>query len=83
MESEQNQIYQLEHQQYAIARMIALGATDQEIGEYLNISTYTVRSEINKIMDFLNADNRPHVAYLVGLRQGRESLPGNGNANHY
>ena len=75
--SQENYIYQLKERQDAIARMIALGATDKEISEALNISVFTVRSEINTIMETLNAKNRAHIAYFVGLRQGREWLPEN------
>jgi len=70
--AQKNRIDQLKHRRNAIARMIALGATDKEISEHLNVSTFTVRADINKLMEELNAKNRAHVAYLVGLRQGRK-----------
>ena len=72
---QEDRIYQLKHRQDAIARMIALGATDKEISERLSVSTFTVRAEINTMMDILDAKNRAQIAFYVGLRQGREWLP--------
>ena len=74
---QENRIEQLKPRQDAIARMIALGATDKEISESLSVSPYTVRAEINAIHKILHTKNRAHIAYFVGIHQGRQSLVGN------
>jgi DNA-binding CsgD family transcriptional regulator len=52
--------------------MLPQGATDRDLVEALNCSIYTVRAEIDKIMEKLGASNRAHIAFFVGVQQGVE-----------
>ena len=61
---------ELTSRQLQIAVMLSQGATDRDIVEALNCSTYTVRAEIDKIMEKLGAKNRAHIAFFVGVQQG-------------
>ena len=61
---------QLTQRQLAIADMISQGASDQDIVEALGWSKHTVRAEITKIMEKLEANNRAHIAFFVGFQQG-------------
>jgi len=63
---------ELTGRQLKIALLIAQGSTDRDIAEVLGCSVATVRSEINQITSKLLANNRAHIAYLVGLRHGVE-----------
>ena len=63
---------ELTGRQLKIALLIAQGSTDQDIADVLGCSVATVRSEINQIVSKLEANNRAHIAYFVGLRHGVE-----------
>ena len=63
---------ELTGRQLKIALLIAQGSTDRAIAEVVGCSVATVRSEINQITSKLEANNRAHIAYLVGLRHGVE-----------
>jgi DNA-binding NarL/FixJ family response regulator len=63
---------ELTQRQMKVAVMISQGSTDRDIMQNLHCSIYTVRSEIEQIIDKLGANNRAHIAYFVGLRQGIE-----------
>jgi DNA-binding NarL/FixJ family response regulator len=63
---------ELTQRQMKVALMISQGSTDRDIMQQLLCSIYTVRSEIEQIIDKLGANNRAHIAYFVGLRQGIE-----------
>lgn len=63
---------ELTQRQMKVAVMISQGSTDRDIMQHLHCSIYTVRSEIEQIIDKLGANNRAHIAYFVGLRQGIE-----------
>jgi len=65
-------IRELTQRQKQVALMISQGETDRGIMQQLQCSIYTVRSEIEQIIDKLGANNRAHIAYFVGLRQGIE-----------
>jgi DNA-binding CsgD family transcriptional regulator len=63
---------ELTQRQIRVAVMISQGATDRDIMQNMQCSIYTVRSEIDQIIDKLGANNRAHIAYFVGLWQGLE-----------
>ena len=63
---------ELTNRQLQIAVILSQGATDRDLVEALNCSIYTVRAEIDKIMEKLGASNRAHIAFFVGVQQGVE-----------
>ena len=71
----------LTQRQLAISVMLSQGATDRDIVETLNCSTYTVRAEIDKIMEKLAAKNRAHIAFFVGVQQGIDWFREHGSSN--
>ncbi|MBP3924084.1 response regulator transcription factor [bacterium] len=54
-----------------IAKLMILGYTNREIAKKLFISHYTVRGHVCIILDKLEAKNRTHAAYLIGLKQNK------------
>lgn len=51
-----------------ICKLLVLGKSNIEIGEILNISHYTVKWYIPKLLKKFNADNRTHLAYILGRK---------------
>ena len=51
-----------------ICKLLVLGKSNIEIGEILNISYYTVKWYIHKLLKKFNADNRTHLAYILGRK---------------
>ena len=52
-----------------VARLVAMGATNQEIAEKLFISTSTVKTHINSIFNRLNLKNRTQLAIYAALSE--------------
>lgn len=49
-----------------VARMVARGATNRDVADWLSISTKTVEAHLSRIYRKLDVRSRAGVAYLVG-----------------
>ena len=49
-----------------VARLVARGASNREVGDWLSLSTKTVESHLSRIYRKLGVRSRADVAYLVG-----------------
>lgn len=67
---------QLTDREAAILRLLAHGASNQEIAEHLNVSEKTVRNRLSEIFSKLRINNRTQAA-LYALREGIASLQKN------
>jgi DNA-binding NarL/FixJ family response regulator len=69
----QHQLTELSEREADILRLLAQGASNQSIGEALNISEKTVRNRLSEIFSKLRLNNRTQAA-LYALREGIASL---------
>jgi len=56
-----------------ILRYVAMGNTNKEIGEALNLDEQTIRNQVSVILAKLNANNRAH-AVALAMQRGLISL---------
>ena len=56
-----------------ILRYVAMGNTNKEIGEALNLDEQTIKNQVNVILAKLSANNRAH-AVALAVQQGLISL---------
>jgi DNA-binding CsgD family transcriptional regulator len=59
-----------------VLRLMASGATNQEIGQVLGISHETTRKHVTRIIDKLGARNRTHASII----SNHAAISGNGHA---
>jgi DNA-binding NarL/FixJ family response regulator len=59
----------LSERELAVLRLVAVGATNQEIAEKLSLSVYTVKSHMRSILDKLQLENRTQAANYA-INQG-------------
>ena len=52
--------------EFRVARLVARGATNREVADWLSISTKTVESHLSRIYRKLGVRSRADVAYLIG-----------------
>lgn len=55
---------ELTERQQEIAKLVSVGLKDKEIGELLEISRFTVRNHITKILRRYNVRNRTELARM-------------------
>lgn len=73
-EHESHKLSELTEREAAILRLLAQGASNQEIAEALDVSEKTVRNRLSEIFSKLRLNNRTQAA-LYALREGIASLP--------
>ena len=73
-EHESHKLSELTEREAAILRLLAKGASNQEIAEALSVSEKTVRNRLSEIFSKLRLNNRTQAA-LYALREGIASLP--------
>ena len=71
---ESHKLSELTEREAAILRLLAQGASNQEIAEALDVSEKTVRNRLSEIFSKLRLNNRTQAA-LYALREGIASLP--------
>ncbi|HRN18067.1 MAG: response regulator transcription factor [Truepera sp.] len=69
----EHKLSELTEREEAILRLLAQGATNQEIATSLNVSEKTVRNRLSEIFSKLRLNNRTQAA-LYALREGIASL---------
>ena len=69
-----HKLSELTEREAAILRLLAQGASNQEIAEALSVSEKTVRNRLSEIFSKLRLNNRTQAA-LYALREGIASLP--------
>jgi DNA-binding NarL/FixJ family response regulator len=65
---------QLSPREQQIVALIAQGLTNKEIAHWLGVSVFTVRNQVQAIIQKLELKNRIQVAYLVGQHSNIEEL---------
>lgn len=55
----------LTHRQHQLMGLVAKGMTNKEIASKLNLSEFTVKNHISRVMKLLNADSRHEAANLI------------------
>jgi two-component system, NarL family, response regulator LiaR len=73
-ENAEHKLSDLTEREAAILRLLAQGASNQEIAEKLEVSEKTVRNRLSEIFSKLRLNNRTQAA-LYALREGIASLP--------
>jgi DNA-binding NarL/FixJ family response regulator len=73
-EHAEHKLSDLTEREAAILRLLAQGASNQEIAEKLEVSEKTVRNRLSEIFSKLRLNNRTQAA-LYALREGIASLP--------
>jgi len=58
-------VYKLSKKEYEVAKLIALGNSNQEIADFLDISERTVKSHLTTIYEKLNIKDRLSLALMV------------------
>lgn len=74
VESSEHKLSELTEREADILRLLAQGASNQEIAEALEVSEKTVRNRLSEIFSKLRLNNRTQAA-LYALREGIASLP--------
>ncbi len=69
-----HKLSELTERESAILRLLAQGASNQEIAEALDVSEKTIRNRLSEIFSKLRLNNRTQAA-LYALREGIASLP--------
>lgn len=73
-EGAEHKLSDLTEREAAILRLLAQGASNQEIAEKLEVSEKTVRNRLSEIFSKLRLNNRTQAA-LYALREGIATLP--------
>lgn len=73
-EHSEHKLSDLTEREAAILRLLAQGASNQEIAEKLEVSEKTVRNRLSEIFSKLRLNNRTQAA-LYALREGIATLP--------
>jgi DNA-binding NarL/FixJ family response regulator len=76
-EHPEHKVSELTEREADILRLLAQGASNQEIGEALSVSEKTVRNRLSEIFSKLQLNNRTQAA-LYALREGIASLQDGG-----